>query len=204
LGRTIYLVRHGRLQAADDQKRFVGQIDLPLSRQGIEQAENIRRYFTGNKLDVYCSDLARSRQTAEHIVEGTGWALRTRTDFREISVGLWEGKTFAEIALTYPEEFEERGEDIEHYCPPQGESFQECSTRVVAAFQEIVEMSGGDIAIVGHAGVNRLLLCYLLGMPVRNLFRLGQDYGCINIITYAKQQYRVETMNLSLETGFNI
>lgn len=197
--RTVYLVRHGRLQAADDQKRFVGQIDLPLSRQGIEQAENMRRYFTGIKLDVYCSDLARSRQTAEHIVKDTGRALHTRTDFREISMGLWEGKTFAEVALTYPKEFEERGKDIEHYCPSQGESFQACSSRVVAAFQAVLEIAEGDIAIIGHAGVNRLLLCYLLGMPVSNLFRLGQDYGCINIITCSKQQYRVETMNLSLE-----
>lgn len=197
--RTIYLVRHGRLEAADDQKRFVGQIDLSLSRQGIEQAENIRRYFTGNKLDVYCSDLARSRQTAEHIVKDTGQALCTRTDFREISMGLWEGKPFAEIALTYPKEFEKRGKDIENYRPPGGESFQECSSRVVAAFLEIVAGSDRDIAIIGHAGVNRLLLCYLLGMPISNLFRLGQNYGCINIITKTKQQYRVEAVNLSLE-----
>lgn len=198
--RTIYLVRHGQLQAADDQKRFVGQIDLPLSRQGIEQAETIRRYFTGNKLDVYCSDLARSRQTAEHIVKDTGRDLRTRTDFREISMGLWEGKTFAEIALTYPKEFEERGKGIENYRTPGGESFQECSSRVVTAFLEIVASSDRDIAIIGHAGINRLLLCYLLGMPISNLFRLGQDYGCINIITKAKQQYRVKAINLSLES----
>ena len=36
--------------------------------------------------------------------------------------------------------------------------------------------------IVAHAGVNRVILCRVLGMDLANLFRLGQDYGSLNLL----------------------
>jgi probable phosphoglycerate mutase len=53
----------------------------------------------------------------------------------------------------------------------------------------------GNILIVGHAGINRLLLCHMLGMPIENLFRFSQDYACINIIVYERGQYCVKLLN---------
>jgi probable phosphoglycerate mutase len=66
---------------------------------------------------------------------------------------------------------------------------------VVAAFHEILGKAAGDIAIVGHAGVNRLLLCHILGLPLGNLFRLGQDYGCVNIIQCSETGFQLQLAN---------
>lgn len=41
-----------------------------------------------------------------------------------------------------------------------------------------------EIAIVAHGGVNRIILCQFLGIPLENIFRIEQDYGAVNIIEF--------------------
>ncbi len=38
--------------------------------------------------------------------------------------------------------------------------------------------------IVAHAGVNRVILSEALGLSLDHLFRLDQNYGCLNVIDY--------------------
>ncbi|HWR56758.1 MAG TPA: histidine phosphatase family protein, partial [Negativicutes bacterium] len=67
--RTIYLVRHGRIQLEDEQRRFIGQLDLPLNEEGRRQAQFLQKILARADIGaVYCSDLVRSRQTAEIIL----------------------------------------------------------------------------------------------------------------------------------------
>ncbi len=192
----IYLLRHGKIRSEDDQRRYIGQLDLPLSDEGVRQAGDLQKLLAPLPLAaVYSSDLARSRRTAELIAAGRGIAVTPLSGLREISHGRWEGCTFADIARRYPDEFRARGADIAYYRTPGGESFADCSQRVIAAFRALLAASAGDIAIVGHAGVNRLLLCHVLGLPLAHLFRLGQDYGCLNIIHYSDAGYRLQLAN---------
>ena len=37
---------------------------------------------------------------------------------------------------------------------------------------------------MAHAGINRVILSEAMGLPLENLFRLDQNYGCLNIIDY--------------------
>ena len=49
--------------------------------------------------------------------------------------------------------------------------------------RQIVDGSRDNtIAIVAHAGILRIMIFSLLGLRLTRLFRLGQDYGCINIV----------------------
>ncbi len=194
--RVIFLIRHGKLQQQDDQRRYIGQIDLPLSDEGTRQARNLRRRFEHAHLGaIYCSDLRRSRETAELIAGGSGPQVVVRKDLREVSMGAWEGRSLRDVARTSPEEFGARGADLANFRTPGGESFADCSARVVPAFREIAASGVGNVLIVGHAGVNRLILCDILGMPVSNLFRLGQDYACLNIIQGGSTGYQVKLIN---------
>jgi hypothetical protein len=38
------------------------------------------------------------------------------------------------------------------------------------------------LALVGHGGPNRLILCQALGISLTRLWRLGQDFGSLSII----------------------
>jgi len=194
--RVIFLVRHGKLQQQDEQRRYIGQLDLPLSLEGRNQARNLHRRFEHARLDaIYCSDLRRSRETAELIVGAAGPKVIVRKDLREIAMGEWEGLSLRDVARDFPEQFRARGADLATFRTPGGESFADCSRRVIPAFEEIADSTEGNVLIVGHAGVNRLVLCHLLGMPVANLFRLGQDYGCLNIIQSGNTGYQVKLVN---------
>ena len=102
---------------------------------------------------------------------------------------------FQEIRERFPEEYAARGRDIENWRPPRGESFADCRARVMTAIDEIAADSEGNVLVGGHAGVNRLILCSVLGIPVGNLHSIGQDYGCVNIIEFAPGRARVQLVN---------
>jgi len=194
--RTLYVVRHGKIQQEDDQRRYIGQIDLPLAAAGRQQARGLRSRFERAELGaVFCSDLSRSRETAEIIAGGAGVPIVAREDLRELSMGEWEGCTFREVAQRSPEAYRARGEDIVRFRVPGGESFADCERRVVSALEELLGTSAGNVLIVGHAGVNRLILCHILGMPASNLFRLGQDYACLNIVQCGSSGFQVRLIN---------
>jgi len=96
----------------------------------------------------------------------------------------------------YPQEFRERGHNIAGFRPPGGESFTDLQQRVLPFFLTVLENLREHVLIVGHAGVNRVILCYLLGMPLNNLFRIGQDYGALNIITTEVEPFCIRTINI--------
>jgi alpha-ribazole phosphatase len=194
--RTVYLIRHGKIKLEDNQRRYIGHLDLPLSPEGIQQAQCLEKILEDVDIDgVYCSDLLRSQQTAQIITGNKAAPIIMRKDLREIHMGEWEGRTFSHIAKDYPEEFKARGADIVYYRVAGGERFADCYKRVIDALHDIMNSSLGTILLVGHAGVNRLLLCYILGMPLANLFRISQDYGCLNIVTKKKSGWQVQLVN---------
>ena len=192
---TIYLLRHGAL-IGDSRERFIGQIDLPLADEGIRQAQALAQALRDKNIGViYCSDLLRSEQTAEIISRDASIPFETNGNLREISLGKWEGLSRSEIRSAFPEQYAARGNDIENYRVPGGESFADCHLRALAAWEEILNCGSEGVAVVSHAGVNRLLLCHLLGMPIANMFRIGQDYGCVNIVEQDNEHISVKLVN---------
>ncbi len=114
---------------------------------------------------------------------------------REIHLGEWQGCTRAEIGSRFPGEWEKRGRDLAGYRPPGGESFEDLRARVVPAFEDIRKTLSGNALIVSHAGVNRVILCHVLGMPLSNLFRLDQATGSLNILHFREKEPRLKALN---------
>jgi len=193
--KLIYLVRHGDIGLGRD-KRYIGQSDLPLSTLGRKQATLLKEIFRRVPLDnIYCSDIGRVQQTADIIASAHQSVPIARVELRELYMGDWEGKPFSEIRAKYPKEFKERGEDIANYSPPEGESFSDCYRRVIPVFESLAKSDETTILIVGHAGVNRVILCHVLGIPLENVFRLEQNYGCVNLIYKEGFEYRLKYLN---------
>lgn len=193
----IYLIRHGHIDVKGE-KRFVGQVDIPLSEKGRSQANALRQWFEKMPLDaIYASDLSRTLATAIIIGAPHDRSPVPVKKLREIDLGSWDGRTFSHIKTSFPKAFEKRGKEIAHFKVPGGESFSELQNRVVPAFNDIAMSAAGDTLIVAHAGVNRVILCHILGMPLSNLFRLEQDFGCINIIDNQRRSLKVKGVNIT-------
>jgi broad specificity phosphatase PhoE len=102
-----------------------------------------------------------------------------------------------EVRSRFSEEFEKRGADLVSYRPEGGESFFDLSARVLPAFELITrDVESDRVLFVGHAGVNRIILCHLLGMPPAFLFRLCQDYCCLNVIVSEMDFVCLRSMNI--------
>jgi len=195
--RIVLLIRHG-LVSDDAEGRFLGAADAPMSPAGEVQirelSARLRPRFT---LDaIYCSDLSRSRRTAELIANGAAIPIRVRPALREIDMGDWQGLSRREVAALRPADYAARGRDIANFRPPGGESFADLAARALPCWRDIVEDHETQVvAIAGHAGVNRVILCHLLGAPLANLFRIGQRPACVNVIEWGKNEPVVALIN---------
>jgi probable phosphoglycerate mutase len=103
----------------------------------------------------------------------------------------------SEIRRQDPKAWMERGRNLDVYRPPGGESFSDLRDRVVPAFFHLLDRVRDPVLIVAHAGVNRVLLCHLLGMPLAHLFRLRQDTGALNLIDRQGETPVVAAVNLT-------
>jgi len=192
---TVYLFRHGAIQL-EGPRRFVGQADLPLSDEGLRQAAWWRDRLEDVPFGaVHCSDLSRCRDTARIVKGNRNIAVEEWRELREIGLGDWEGVPMEEVRRRHPDLWLKRGSDLARTRPPRGESFEDLRRRVTPAFHEIVSREQGPVALVAHAGVNRVLLCHVLGIPLEHLFRIGQDYGALNIMEGQRKAFRVLLLN---------
>ncbi len=195
----LYLLRHGDSRQ-DQVKRYIGQTDLPLNAAGRSQARALQKNLAGIPFSrVYSSDLRRCLETARIIAAHQGRSIRTLPALREIALGEWDGKSMASIRRRFPEEFQRRGLDLTGFQPPGGESFRDLQDRVVPAFLEIINKSRGALLLVAHAGVNRAILCHVLGRPLDELFKVPQAFGCLNIIERRGDQLSVKTLNQTVD-----
>jgi alpha-ribazole phosphatase len=196
----IFLLRHGEIRNLKEGKRFIGWQDVALSDVGLAQARKWADYFSAAALkNICCSDLSRCLETARIIGARCSLEPSPFPELREIHLGRWDGQSFETIQSRDPAAFLERGDRIADYRPPGGESFRDLQARVWPVFKKIVQpSSGGPTLIVTHAGVIRVLLCRILGMPLENLFSIGQAHGALNIIAVRPKHWSLQAINLQL------
>ena len=168
-------MRHGRT-VWNDEGRFQGQTDIPLSPEGREQARLLARRLRDLPFrEVFSSDLSRARETGEILASALGLPLHLRREWREMDYGRWAGLSFAEIRERYPREAEAYLRDWVNVAPPGGESFRELMERVKHALEEVLASPGEHLLVVAHGGSIRAAVCLLLGLDplLRRLFALG-------------------------------
>jgi alpha-ribazole phosphatase len=193
----VYLLRHGAVQSVEDGKRYIGWQDPALSDVGLRQAHRWADYFADLALEeIFCSDLTRCLETARIIGTRCSVEPRARPELREVCLGSWEGQRFDTVKTNFPRDFQQRGDHIADHRPPEGESFRDLLHRAWPVFSAAAGRVGVRLLIVTHAGVIRVLLCRLLGMPLENLFSIGQACGALNIIDVRPGGYRLEALNL--------
>ncbi len=179
----IYLVRHGQVEG-HETKRYNGQGDVALTEKGWDEYRQLQKRLADKPLaGVYTSDLSRCRQGAELLAEPHGLKPTARGELRELNIGDWEGQTWQELQARYPEQWQARLEDIVNYRVPGGENLLDLAGRSLPLIREIVAAHAGqEVLVVGHGGLNRVILLDAIGAPLDRLFHIEQNYGCLNII----------------------
>lgn len=181
----IYLVRHGEI-AGSEVFRYNGQTDVPLTPKGIDQYRQLAGRLKDKSIRAcYASNLSRCELGAHIICDPLGILPVSRRELRELSFGAWEGMTWSELAENYPDEWQARQNDFVAFRAPGGENLLDLHGRVMPVIMEIVERHrGGEVLVIAHGGVNRVIILDAIGAPFSSMFRIEQDYGCLNIIDY--------------------
>ena len=176
------LLRHGEPVGG---RKYRGQTDDPLSDKGwaeMRAAVAAERPWTA----IVSSPLARCLEFSEWLAGETGLPLAVDARLKEVGFGSWEGKRHEELAAVDPELVFRFKHDPVGHRPEGAESLAAFYRRVDAALDDIrARHSGGHPLIVAHAGVIRMAVCRVLGMPAAHAYRL-------NIASAAMTRIKIE------------
>jgi broad specificity phosphatase PhoE len=180
----VFLIRHGITDWHASQ-RVLGQRDIPLSEEGLAQAEAVAALLEGVPLaELIASPLARATQTAEAI--GRRFSLDVARDPRLIDfrLGKWTGMTYEEVSAS--EEYQRFLADPLSERIPDGENLAEIRSRAVSAVEQALEdsPSGDAIAMVTHAGIIRVVLAHYLGSHPANYHRIRVSPGSVSVLAF--------------------
>jgi probable phosphoglycerate mutase len=81
---------------------------------------------------------------------------------------------------------------------PDGDADNGADSEAAGVTDDTGGSGPANLLIVAHAGLIRVLLCHILGMPVANLFRLAQDFACLNTVVREREAFRVLGINQTI------
>lgn len=202
---TIYLTRHGQTEW-NVQNRMQGHKDSSLTPLGVMQAEWLNRGLLNTELDaVYSSSSPRALRTAEIVRGERSVPLTACDEFKEIGMGVWEGRESSEIQLQDPEQHRYFWENPESFAVQGSETFAEVQTRALNKLLEITRQHEGQtVLIVTHTVVIKVLMAHFEPRAMEKLWNLPYIYptclcridfkdGVPEIVLHGDTSHYVET-----------
>ncbi|MBW3655640.1 MAG: histidine phosphatase family protein [Gemmatimonadetes bacterium] len=155
----LTLVRHGST-ALNEQRRYQGAMDAPLSERGREEARRLGGRLRRERFDaVVSSDLVRCTGTAA-LACAQGAVPDPR--LREMDFGRWDGRTYDECLAADGERFRRWIDAPEREAPPGGEAFAHFAARVDAWTDGMP--AEGSVLAFAHGGPIRRIIARALGL----------------------------------------
>ncbi len=153
--KTIYLVRHAQYE--NPRKILVGRLPVPLSEEGIKEAEKLTDFFSDKKIEkIYSSPVVRCKQTSEIIAQSN---IQIKEDIR-----------IAETLSAYQGYWEY---DWAHFYEMidimGGENPQDIQDRMIDFWEDIRDQEKSNIIICSHGDPLYVLYAYLTKLPTPNI-----------------------------------
>lgn len=167
----IHLIRHTTPKIRSGL--CYGQTDLDVESSFAKEAQIILGKLEEEYDVVFTSPLKRCTLLAERITSNTRI---TDPRLMEFNFGDWELMAWddfkSEAALAWMD-------DVINQSTPNGDSMITMQIRVDNFWQDLMKRRYQKVAIVTHAGVQRLIHGSILKTPLSHLFRLQLAYGAI-------------------------
>lgn len=186
--------------------RFLGQMD-PRSVPFELKSSFTSRLASESYTKIFSSDLVRCSELA-HFIQGnylSNLKLTEDTRIREISFGLWEGKTYQEISEIeeWKDQYKLFIQEFPKYAAPEAESNQEFHKRISDFLNELHKSSHKEdnVLIVTHAGVIRQFASIVLGIELGTTFSMQLNYLSMNQFIIEKDFTSLVTWNEDWNLG---
>ena len=198
----LYIVRHGETEW-NVIKRFQGQLNTPLTEKGMEKLGK-----TGKKLknilfdQVYTSELERTVNSAEIILnENNGYKnnkleLQKLAELNEVYFGVWQGLTYEEVFLKYPEEADNYFYNVKNYNAEnvEAENLKDALERFLKGINKILNRhKSGNILVVTHGTVFEMFINYVENKSIFDIDeRTLMGNGDYKIFSYKDGKFQEE------------
>lgn len=198
----LYIVRHGETEW-NVIKRFQGQLNTPLTEKGMEKLRK-----TGKKLEnvlfdeVYTSELGRTVASAEIILnENRGYKNKKRelqklAELNEVYFGVWQGLTYEEVFLKYPEEADNYFYNVKNYNAEnvEAENLKDALERFLKGINKILNRhKSGNILVVTHGTVFEMFINYVENKSIFDIDeRTLMGNGDYKVFSYKDGKFQEE------------
>ena len=199
----LYIVRHGETEW-NVIKRFQGQLNTPLTEKGMEKLRE-----TGKKLEnvlfdeVYTSELGRTVASAEIILnENRGYRnkkleLKKLAELNEVYFVVWQGLTYEEVFLKYPEEANNYFYNVKNYKAEnvEAENLKDALERFLKGINKILDShESGNILVVTHGTVFEMFMNYVANNSIFDIAeRTLMGNGDYKVFSYKDGKFQEET-----------
>ena len=183
---TFYIVRHAHRERGDFYHPRLRHQDEPISQEGKAESLKLWPYLCNKEISaIYVSCYQRTAQTIQYVAEQLGIPAIIDERLNEIDNGRIDSLSDQEIQQNYPEVwrgFHERSADFRF---PEGETGEEARLRIAGFLEEKRKVhSIENIVLVSHEGLIRILMCYIMNLPVYHRWNFHVDFCSIMEITY--------------------
>ncbi len=192
----LVLVRHGRTEWAH-AGRHTGRTDVPLDEVGERQGTSIARILEGRTFAaVLSSPLQRARRTADLAgLDVTG----TDDDLQEWDYGGYEGLTTAQVRERTGTSWTVFADGVVPGATP-GETLDDVAARCRRVLDRVEpRREQGDVALVAHGHLLRVLASVYLGLPPRTAAHLELDAGSVCELGVRHDVPTIQRWNLTAE-----
>lgn len=182
----LTFLRHAESEG-NTQKILQGQVDSPLTSQGLEQARQLAERWKHHSVSfdrIISSPLQRARQTAE--VLGAVLGLEVELDL------LWMERSFGRLEGQRYEDIEQLEPPVDYFAPYEaigqtGESQVDLYLRACQALQKLLRRPEGSYLVVSHGAILGKVVYAIFGITPQGhynspLIRLGN-------LTYLQVSY---------------
>ena len=196
----IYLTRHSKT-LWNQEKRLQGRLDSPLTQEGIENAQALKKYLHDSHLKfdyIYTSPILRAYHTASLLFDENKLIQDER--LMEMNFGDFEGRKIADIHLTDHEIYDNLWNHPEAFTRIQnGESYDDVIARVNSFLNDLTKLpSQSQVLIVTHGMYFIIMLAVMLRLERKDFIQINQKVfeGCsLTCVEYDGQYYHVLSYN---------
>jgi len=183
---TFFILRHADKESGDFYNPRLRHQDQPISEKGRLEAQRLVQFFSDKPISaIYISGFQRTGQTIQYVAQAHQLTPIMDERLNEIDIGGVDGLADEEIQQKYPQVwdgFQKRSADFRF---PEGETGAEAQKRAVDFLEEKRQQySSGNIILVSHDGLTRLLMCYIMDLPVYRRWNFQVDTCGIMEISY--------------------
>lgn len=166
-----------------EEGRLAGSSDLPLSKQGYQDAQETARKVEGQHPQIiYAGGSQASQETLDVIVHSMDVKAKILEELAEPDMGLWEGLTAQDLQQRSPKAYRQLSEEPSKVNPPSGEPLEEALGRLLDCIDRVADKHRGQTIGLMVGPLAEFLLASWMHSPASEQHWAGREKPEITLL----------------------